>query len=414
MPSSPRVVIIDQDPDARFRIQQLVTSLGFSVVAQTGIGTEAVSTVSEANPDIVLCGFAEPVTRVGQTIEAITHATKDVPVLAYAPNRSWELVRQAMLAGARDFLPSPLEPEELKRSLTAALEAGERRRMRDAPGGNLLGPEGAIITVFGAKGGVGKTTVAVNLAIGLVQEAGQKVLLVDADDSFGDSAASLALQAEYSVTDLLRDGESPESLEKQLTHHKSGLAVAAGPSSPLEWRSATPERLVQLLRRAARLFDVVVVDTGGSFSEIGQAALETASLILWVTSPEYNSVRDSVQALHALRAVRIPEDRIRFVLNLTSWETEATPASVADALGHQLVWIVPHDAQARRAAQLGHPLIEEHPNSPAGLTFANMARALSGLPPRTKDTKRQRRWLRPPRLPGFRRRQATAEQEARA
>ncbi len=378
MVSSARVAIIDQDPDARYQVQQLVTSLGFAVVAQAGVGTEGVSAVIDANPEIVLCGFKEPVARVAQTVESIAHATTDVPVIAYAPDSSLELVRRAMSAGARDFLPSPLKPEDLKRALHAALEAGERRRLRDAAG-RPMAPEGAIITVFGAKGGIGKTTVAVNLAVALVQEAGQKVLLVDADDTFGDSAAALSLQPGGSVTDLLRLPESADGFEKLLAYHESGLAVAAGPQSPFEWRGTSVEQLRQLLWRVARQFDVVVVDTAGTLSEVSQAALEAASMVLWVTTPEYASVRDTLQALQAIRQLRVPEDRIRFVLNVTSIDSEASPSSVQEALGHELFWIVPYDAQARRSAQLGRALIGEK-KSPAAKTLTNLARALSGLP----------------------------------
>ena len=415
MDNSLRVVILDQDQEARYQTQQMVQQLGYTVVAQTGLGTEAVSTVVDAKPDIVLCAFREPLARVVHTVESITHATKECPVIAYAPNSSLDLVRQAMLAGARDFLKAPLKPEELKRSLTSALEAGERWRLRESSGGNLLGPDGTIVTVFGAKGGVGKTTVAVNLAVALATVAGQKVLLVDADDTFGDGASSLSLRPEYTVTDILRQpAETAESFDKYLTYHESGLAVAASPESPFEWRAVPVDRFEAFLRRAARLFDVVLVDTSGTLSEINQAALEAASTVLWVTTPEYASVRDSIQAMNAMRRLRVQEERIRFVLNVTSLDSEASASSVAEALGHDLFWVIPYDAQARRAAQVGHAIIGDA-KSPAGATIANLALVLSGLPARGKNgkVKQQKRRGTLLRLP-FRRRQPPAEQEAPA
>ena len=132
MTQSPRVVIVDQDPDARFHVQQLVTHVGFTVSGQAGLGTEAVAQVTELKPEIVLCGLKEPLTRVVQTMESIAHAAPDVALIVYSASGDLETARQAMLAGARDFLQTPLKPEELRRSLTAALEAVERRRMREA------------------------------------------------------------------------------------------------------------------------------------------------------------------------------------------------------------------------------------------------------------------------------------------
>lgn len=393
MVTGPRVVIIDQDPDARFQVQQLVSQAGFTVAGHTGVGTEAVALVAQTAPDIVLCGFREPAARVVQTMESIAHALPEVPLIAYAGDGALDTVRRAMAAGARDFLQTPLKPDVLKRSLAAALEAGERRRLRSA--GRSLLPEGAIITIFGAKGGVGKTTLAANLAVAIVRRAGQTAVLVDADDTFGDVAAVLALTPERAVTEGLRmlDSLDGDGVSKILTHHESGLAVAAAPLSPFEWRGASGDRLQQLLRRLARQFDAVVVDTSGTLSDVTQAALESASLVLWLTTPEYASVRDSVQALHAIRSLRLQDDRIRVVLNVTSPEMEVHPSSIEEALEREIFWTIPYDRLVRRSGALGAALVETHPGSAAGAQLNNLALALSGMPPNSHRGRARRRFV---------------------
>jgi len=378
---SPRVFIVDQDQDARFQLQQLVRQVGFAAAGQAGLGTEAVALVTELKPDIVLCGLREPVARVVQTVESIVHALPETPVVVYAQSGELETIRKAMLAGARDFLLAPLKPEDLKRSLTALLELGERRKRRDA-GSQMLGPHGAIITVFGAKGGVGKTTIAANLAVALVRNAGQSVVLVDADDTFGDAAAMLELLPERTVADGLRaahavDGESAKDF---LTLHPSGLAVVSTPASPLEWKGVTGEPVQRMLYRLARQFDIVLVDTAGTLSDVSQAALEAGSLVLWVTTPEYASVRDSLQALNTLRGLQLPQDRIRLVLNAVYPEVEISAASIEDALGHPIFWTVPHDRNLRRFAQLGRAVVETQPNSPAARNIIDLALVLAGAP----------------------------------
>lgn len=378
MASNPAVLVIDQDPEARFQVGRLVQQADFELSGQAGLGTEAVALASDAGPDLVLCGMNEPVVRAVQTIEALVHALPQTPVIAYAGSGDLQLVRKAMLAGARDFLKTPFKPEELGRSLFAALESEERRRLGESSGA-LLGAAGSIITVSGAKGGVGKTTLATNLAVALAG-TGQSVVLVDADDTFGDAADNLALRGERTVTDALRelDIEQPEGVRRFLTYHQNGLAVLAAPASPFEWRGVPGERLEALLRALARQFDAVVVDTASTLSEVSMAALGAASAVLWVTTPEYASVRDSLQAFQTLRSVNCLDDRVRVVLNIASSEVEVRPDSIEQALGAAIFWTIPYDRTVRRCAQAGQSLVEAEPRSPASAGVIELARALSG------------------------------------
>ena len=380
MAKFPGVFVVDQDPEARYKMEQLVPETGFVVSGQSGLGTEAVAQATEVAPDMILCGLKEPHTRVLQTIESLAYALPETPIIVYSDSAELEIVRKAMLAGARDFLQSPVKPDELKRSLSATLEAEERRHLRRADN-SLLAARGSIITVFGAKGGVGKTMLAANLAVALVVNAGQSCVLVDADDSFGDVAATLALQPEHTLFDAMRIlDEEGADLGNYLAFHASGLAVAAAPQNPLDWHEVDTERLQQILDRLSRQFDVVLVDTSGTLSEVSQAVLEVSSLVLWVTTSDYASVRDSLQAIEATRKLGLADDRIKLVINEVSRELEVRPAAIEEAFGMPLYWAVPHDRLLRRSAQLGESVVETHPDSPAARRISDLARVLSGVP----------------------------------
>ena len=384
MAKSPGIFIVDPDPDSRYKIAQLIPETGFAVSGQSGLGTEAVASVTEAVPEIVLCAMKEPVSRIVQTIESISYALPDTPIIVYSDTTDLDVIRKAILAGARNFLSSPLRLDELKRALTATLEAEERRHVRSADN-SILGPEGAIITVFGAKGGVGKTTIASNLAVAFVREAGQSCVLVDADDSFGDAAANLAVTPERSLVDALRTLDDDDSdLKSYLAYHESGLAIASAPTDPLEWRDVRPEQIEKLLHRLARYFDVVLVDTSGTLGDVSQAALGAASLVLWITTPDYASVRDSLQALQAIQRLGLYDDRYRFLLNIASMETNVDPAVIEEAIGMRLFWTIPHDRLLRKSGQLGQAIVESNPRSAAGRCFTELARVLSGLPPESR------------------------------
>ena len=194
-----------------------------------------------------------------------------------------------------------------------------------------------------------------------------------------DAASTLALKPDRTITDGLRelDGDG-DGLKQCLSYHDSGLAVLSAPVNPFEWKAVSGDRVKELLHRLARQFDLVLVDTGSTLGDVSQAALEAASLILWLTTPEYASVRDSLQAIQAVRSLGLPEDRIRVVLNVTSLDIEVRPSSIEDALGRTIFWTIPNDRLLRRSAQLGQALVDAHPNSPAAANFADLALVLSG------------------------------------
>ena len=376
MASAPSVLVIDLDPEVRFQVQGLVRQAAFEVAGQAAPGTEAIAAAVETRPDAIVCGLREPFSRALLTVESLTRSLPETPLVAYAATVGLALVRKAMLAGARDFIRAPFNADELRRSLNEALESEERRRLGE--GGGVLGPQGLVITVFGANGGVGKTAVAANLAVAAAR-LGQAAVLVDADDTFGDAGESLAVAKSPSIMDALRAGEAGSGQIKPfLSEHASRLSVLSAPANPLEWRSVTGDALRQLLVQLARQFDVVVVDTGSTLSDVTVTALQQAAQVLWVTTPEYARVHDSLQALSAIRELGIAEERIRLVLNVASADCDVRASSVEEALGRPIFWTVPYDRRLRRAAQIGEPVVDAQPDSPAAASLRDLADLLTG------------------------------------
>jgi pilus assembly protein CpaE len=374
MAAAPSVFAIDQDPEVRFQVQNLVRQAGFEAAGQSAPGTEAVASAIEAQPDAIVCGLREPFSRALLTVESLTRALPEAPLVAYAATSDLALVRKAMLAGARDFIRAPFSADELRASLDEALESEERRRLGE--GGGAIGPQGLIITVYGAKGGVGKTSVATNLAVAIAKQ-GQATVLVDADDTFGDAAESLALAQSPSIIDALRSVEG-ESVKPYLTEHGSGLSVLAAPVNPLDWRSVALDKVPALLGLLARQFDVVVIDTGSTLSDVTIAALQQAAQVLWVTTPEYASVHDSLQAMTAFRGLGLRDDRVRLVLNAATPDSDVQASSIEQALAQPVFWTVPYDRKLRRTAQVGEPIVEAQPASPAAVSLRSLAELLMG------------------------------------
>jgi pilus assembly protein CpaE len=383
MAKIPAVLVVDQDAKTRYDIKRLVKASRFTIAGEAGFGTDAVSLAVELEPDVVLLGMHEPVVRSLQTVESLLNALPETPIIVYSSSREIDLARRAMLAGARDFLTMPANAEDMGKSIVAVLESEERRQMRLRGQTAAWGSQGSVITVFGAKGGVGKTTIAVNLAAALREETGQAVALVDGDNGFGDVSGMLDMTPERTIVDLARDlaKVTRETLPNYLVRHANGLNVLAAPAQTMAWRSVKPEDFRKAIEMLSKSHDIVVIDTAGLLNDITLAALESASLVLWVVTTEYASVRDSLRALEALRSISYPEDRIRIMVNDLATRDGVRGSTIEEALGHEVFWRVPFDQRVRQGAQMGEPAVLGHPSAPGARNLTDLARTVVGIKP---------------------------------
>lgn len=388
MAKVPEVLVIDQNRQARFELKRLLKHSQFALAGEAGFGTEAVSLAMETRPDVIICGMDEPTTRSLQTVDALVDALPETAVIVYSSTPSLEAARRAMLAGARDFLSAPATARELEQAVAGALESEERRRMR-VSGQTLALGQGTVITVFGPKGGVGKTTVAANLAIALALQTAQSVAIVDADTGFGDVAEMLDLKPQWTISDLVKraDGLSREEVNSLLCRHSSGVVVLAGPPNVFGWRDISPDQFRTVVETLARLHDVVVIDTGGDLSDIGITSLELATVVLWVTTPEFASIKDSLQGMEALQSISFPIDRIRVTINNVSPENGVRPRTVEEVLQQGVFWEIPYDRRLRNETDLGKPHVLTSPTSLAAESLIDLAAALGG----TKRVERRAR-----------------------
>ena len=343
----PEIMVIDQDPKARYEVKQLAKHAHVTVVGEAAFGTEAVSLAVEVKPDVIICGTSKPPERCLQTIEALLDVLPETPVVAYGWRDDAEMVRRTMMAGARDFFVMPAESERILEAVRGVLEAEERKRMRVTGQSKSMGPKGLIVTVFGAKGGIGKSTVATNLGVALSAELAQSVVLIDGDNNFGDAAAMLDLKPDRSILELVRDLDAVEkstergAVNSYLTQHESGLWVLPAPRECLQWRAVNSEHFRKVIALLARRFDVVLVDTAGALGDISLAGLEEANMVLWVTSSDFSSINNSLIALETLQQLSYPDARIRLMLNVTSADDGVRPAKIEEVLNRQFFWLIP-------------------------------------------------------------------------
>ncbi len=383
MPRNPSVLVVDQDADRRAEVVQMLAVSRFAVVGDAGLGVEAVSLARETAPEAIVVAVEEPIARALQTMETLGQTVPEVPLVSYAGRPDPYAMRAAMKAGARDFVFEPLSADVLAKSVRAALEhAGERQRRQagDAPSVEHL-TEGTVVTVFGAKGGIGKTTIATNLSTALVKRAGQSVALVDLDTRFGDVAIMMDVQVGQSIVDAARDIDrfTRDTARDYLSVHQSGVHILPAPLDPSGWNSVTPDHIRAIARVLSQTYDFVVLDTPGTFNDIVGAALEAATLVLLTTSMDMASIKDTVLALNMLRSWSYPGEKVKLTINRANLANSVREEDVERTLSTKVFWRVPYDPTVMAATQIGQPIVMAKPRSKAAVSISDLATRLAGI-----------------------------------
>lgn len=387
----PQVIVVDPDRESSAEIQKMLSMLGFQVLASAGYGVEAFTLAFQLRPDVILMRIEEPLVRPIQTLSRINDGLPDLPIVVFSTEANIRLMRQSMVSGASDYLQEPLQSEDVEAAIMRVLERKEREGMRRR--GELADPvaQGTVITVFGAKGGIGKTTIASNLAVALATEAHQTVALVDMDTRFGDVAITMDIPVERSIADLARNLENVDrnSLREYLVTHESGVRILPAPTRPSDWRNLTAQHIRDVVDVLAQTHDFVILDTPGTFNEIVAAAIEVGTMILLITTLDMASIKDTVLALEMLHErFGNDEERIKVILNRAGMDTGVREKDVERTLDSPLWWRIPQDQEVVKAAQLGRPIVMSRPNSKVSLEIREIARALSGIRNKTKTQKR--------------------------
>lgn len=317
--------------------------------------------------DLVVIGPMVDLDESSRLVEAVRAVRPEVGFVLLRHRLDVTTMGQALRSGFREVVASddaPALADAVKRSreLTARLSGHQ---------GQAPGPHGRIVTVFSAKGGVGKTTMSTNLATHLAA-SGLRTLLVDLDLSFGDVAISLQLRPMSSVYDALAmSGHLDEQgLAKLVTRHEeSGLDVIAAPPDPSQADRIPSSAVSELLRVAANHYDYVLVDTPPSFTEHVLAACDMSHLMVLIATLDIPAVKNLKIALETLDALGSPRDNRVIVLNRADVKVGLNPDDVVKAIGFPIAVSVPASQTVPASINRGVPLVLESPRDPVSVAI---------------------------------------------
>jgi pilus assembly protein CpaE len=276
-----------------------------------------------------------------------------------------DVALQAMRAGVRDILSPLADVPSIRAQLERACQAfAARQRTATQP---VEKQNGLVIGVFSPKGGVGKTTIATNLAVGLGRLAPMSVVIVDLDLQFGDVATGLYLNPEYSVLDAVSGAATQDSmvLKAFLTAHPSSIYALCGPRNPADADRISSEQITRLIRQLALEFRYVVVDTGPGLTEPSLAALEQCTDAVWVTGMDVPSVRGLRSGLDVLNKLNLLPETRHVVLNFADTKTGLSVQDIEATLAAPVDVSIPRSKAITLATNRGVPLLQDKVRDPA-------------------------------------------------
>ncbi len=382
-----RVLIVDDIQETRDHLAKL---LGFEadieVVGTASSGTEAIGLATRVLPDVILMDINMPDMDGIAATERLSAQVPSASVVMMSVQGEADYLRRSMLAGAREFLVKPFSSDELTASIRQVYSREKEKAGRAALtiAARTQDPtqEGQVVAVFSPKGGVGRTTIAVNLAVAAASELAKKVTLVDASFQFGDVAVLLNLNPkDKSMAELvpeLEQGRDPDSVETFTLTHSSGIHVLLAPPSPEMAELITPagvKHVIEILRQHSEL---VVVDCAAWFNDTLLGILDLADVVLTVLTLEITSIKNTRLFLEVAEQLGYSH-KIRLVLNRADTTLGIRVADVEHSIGRKVDHTIVSDGRAVvYALNRGVPFVISNRESQVSQDVLRLATSIVG------------------------------------
>jgi pilus assembly protein CpaE len=376
-----RVAIVDPVDGTRDPLRNLLLSIeSVWLEAECSRYEFFIDVARQSSPDLVVISLDGDQQKALQLITQLTMEYPSLPILAVSGRGDGQSILQALRCGAKEFLTAPVVLEEL---LQALQRLQQSRISADPESFNGTGPTSSmVVSVIGSRGGIGCTSIAVNLACCMAQDPTNNVALVDLDLALGDCDVALDLMPDYTLADVALniDRLDMQFLRRSLSKHSSGLSLLPHPVQ-LEDISIIHEdhlqRVIGLLRAS---YNMLIFDLSKRFTPTDLTALRMCDVILLLAQLDLTSLRNVVRMLHSFGNEEGMIDKIKVVVNRAgAEESEITLKKAEETIGQRIYWQIPNDYKAMVGARnAGQPLLQYAPRSRTQQSILGLANALTG------------------------------------
>ncbi|MDP9271020.1 MAG: response regulator [Chloroflexota bacterium] len=377
-----KVLVVDDDLNIQRVLVFTLKQEGFEVVVASD-GEAGVESARDADPDLILMDVAMPKLdgyAATQQIRAGERGGKRVPIIMLTSEADVGERVKGLRAGADDDIVKPFHPLELIARIRALLARSGSTALAIGTDHATLG---RLCLFYGAKGGVGTTTIAINAGIALTAELKRKTLLVDANLQFGDLRVflDLALETASIVNAMSEPDLDGELFKKLVVHHHSGLDMLLAPTSPesadivMERQRSDPALLTNLLNIARRQYDYIVVDMAKSIDDFNLQLFDEADVIFVVMTADLSCLKNVQLVLKTMDNLGYQRSKLQLVLNRSNAYTGINVKNAESVLGRKIDHQVINEYHgAISALNSGEPFMFSRPDGPLGRSVSDFAR----------------------------------------
>ena len=390
-----RIAIVDPSDSTREALRNVLLGMeSIWLEAECARYEFFLEVISQSIPDVAVVSLDSDQAKAIQLIALLTAELPEVPILALSARGDGQAILQALRSGAREFLTVPVVLEELLKALSR-LQRGRPNGDRSNGEVGKTNTESLVIAVLGSRGGVGCTSLAVNLGATLAQDPEHSAALIDLDLALGDADIALDLMADYTLADvsLNIDRLDLQFLRRSLSKHASGLSLLPHPVQMEDAgliREDHLQRVIGLLRAS---YSHLVLDLSKSFSPNDMTALRMADLILLVAQLDLSSIRNVVRLMATMGNDDNLVNKVQIVLNRVGSETDISLKKAEETIGKPIYWQIPNEPKPlTESRNHGSPLVVFAPKCKVQQSIAGLAEAVCGkqLQPALKE--KSSRW----------------------
>jgi pilus assembly protein CpaE len=332
--------------------------------------------VAQTHPDIGIVSLNHNPEKALQLVAQLHESSPECSVVVVSSSTDGNLILRAMRAGVKEFLTQPVRIEDL-------LAALERIGNQRAGGKDNKNRGSTVIAVAGATGGVGATSLAVNLGCSLAADERNTAALVDIDLCLGDADVFLDTIPDYTLVDVAQNVTRLDFslLKRSLTKHSSGLYLLPRPVQLEDMALIKPDDLRRVIGLLKATFTHLIIDLSKGFSAIDMVALEMANHILLVTQLDLPCLRNVVRLMMSFGQMDAIKDKIKIVVNRVGLDNHIGLKKAQETIGRDIFWQLPNDYRVMAEVRNnGVPLIEQAPKAAITQSIIALGDLLSGNP----------------------------------